>query len=91
MYLLFPLKFKRYFNYSYLLSISLLDKDECKAWGYCDQLCVNTVDNYQCLCDIEYERVTSENKCKVRDSYPKMMLFFAYHDRILKVCVFLCY
>ncbi|RXG68268.1 Low-density lipoprotein receptor-related protein 2 [Armadillidium vulgare] len=66
-------------------SRSCIDKDECKAWGYCDQLCVNTVDNYQCLCDIEYERVTSENKCKVRDSYPKMMLFFAYHDRILKI------
>lgn len=85
------------FIYSYIKNYCFIskyyfiypDKDECKLWGYCDQLCENKVDNYTCLCDDDYRRIESEKKCKVKATHPKMMLYFAYHDKVLKVIIIL--
>ncbi|XP_037869964.1 low-density lipoprotein receptor-related protein 2 isoform X2 [Bombyx mori] len=34
-----------------------VDRDECKEWGYCHQLCVNTLGSYKCQCAPGYSLV----------------------------------
>ncbi|XP_037294723.1 LOW QUALITY PROTEIN: low-density lipoprotein receptor-related protein 2 [Manduca sexta] len=34
-----------------------VDRDECKEWGFCHQLCVNTAGSYRCACAPGYSLV----------------------------------
>ena len=60
-----------------------LDLDECAEWGYCDQKCVNKVGRYDCTCVAGYER--RDDKCVALPNSPKMVLYFAHYNKILKV------
>ncbi|XP_066998103.2 low-density lipoprotein receptor-related protein 2 [Anabrus simplex] len=60
-------------------SRSCIDRDECAEWGFCDQLCTNTVGSYTCSCIPGYVLV-DRTHCMSQNSSEPMELFFA-HDR----------
>ncbi|KAF5276464.1 hypothetical protein FQA39_LY06533 [Lamprigera yunnana] len=55
-----------------------VDRNECREWGYCDQLCTNTDGGYSCSCAPGYV-MQEKNKCAALNA-SSMYLFFA-HDR----------
>lgn len=52
-----------------------LDLNECEEWGYCDQLCTNFNEGYNCSCKAGYE-LEGKASCKAVDS-DEMRLIFA--------------
>ncbi|CAG2122214.1 unnamed protein product, partial [Medioppia subpectinata] len=40
-----------------------IDQDECKEWGSCDQICINTPGSHQCQCGSGYSLVEPRH-CK---------------------------
>ena len=57
------------------------DQNECEEWGYCDQLCSNTFGSYKCSCNEGYVR--RDDTCVADPSSKKMVLYMAYHNKIL--------
>ena len=44
-----------------------IDLDECKEWGYCDQLCANTEGSFKCSCSPGYTLIPPRH-CKANNS-----------------------
>ncbi|XP_071451711.1 low-density lipoprotein receptor-related protein 2 [Hetaerina americana] len=59
-------------------SRTCIDRNECSEWGYCDQLCSNTMGGYKCSCLAGYALNADGTRCSASTSGEK--LFFA-HDR----------
>lgn len=55
---------------------SCIDLDECKEWGYCDQLCANSQGSYKCSCTAGYTLIPP-NHCKADNS--KYLLVIIAH------------
>ncbi|XP_015909717.1 low-density lipoprotein receptor-related protein 2 isoform X1 [Parasteatoda tepidariorum] len=66
-----------------LNSQKCVDLNECNEWGYCEQVCVNTMGSYMCSCVTDYDLVRPKH-CKARNS-SAMRLIFAHHSAIFKV------
>ncbi|XP_063861273.1 low-density lipoprotein receptor-related protein 2-like isoform X3 [Scylla paramamosain] len=63
-----------------------IDKNECEEWGHCDQLCFNTDGSYNCMCTEGFQLEGKTNCRAITGSgKSKMMLYFTYHDKVLKV------
>lgn len=63
------------------------DKNECEEWGHCDQQCKNTDGSFKCMC-VEGFQLEGGTRCRaiVRSGkHHEMMLYFTFHDKILKV------
>ncbi|GIY65584.1 low-density lipoprotein receptor-related protein 2 [Caerostris extrusa] len=60
-----------------------LDLNECLEWGFCEQLCFNTLGSYICSCVADYTLVPPKH-CRARNS-SAMRLIFAHHSAIYKV------
>ena len=71
-------------------TLSCVDKDECEEWGYCDQKCINTDGSYKCQCVDGYRLDASLQKCVAidKDANSKVMIYFAYHDKIYNVSIY---
>lgn len=58
------------------------DRDECKEWGSCDQLCTNKDGGFDCACTDGYQM--SAGQC-VAANATLLRLFFAHHQRVLRI------
>ncbi|XP_023703710.1 low-density lipoprotein receptor-related protein 2 [Cryptotermes secundus] len=64
-------------------SRSCIDKDECREWGYCHQLCENTDGSYQCSCMPGYTLV-DRSQCVAPNS-SSLLLFFAHDHSVWRM------
>jgi low density lipoprotein-related protein 2 len=60
-----------------------VDMNECEEWGFCDQKCANTVGGHSCSCIAGYDR--KDDKCLAKSNTPKMKLYFAHYDKIMRI------
>lgn len=69
-------------RYTFILPNSLLtttfsasaDLNECEEWGYCDQLCTNFHQGFNCSCKAGYE-LQDKVTCKAVDSLTMRLIF----------------
>jgi low density lipoprotein-related protein 2 len=59
------------------------DRDECREWGYCHQLCENTDGSYQCSCMPGYSLV-DRSQCIASNS-SSLLLFFAHDHSVWRM------
>ena len=64
-----------------------IDLDECKEWGYCDQLCTNTPSSYKCSCANGYTLVPPRH-CKADNSKDQTINCF-FQNQIMYYFIFL--
>ncbi|XP_022692321.1 low-density lipoprotein receptor-related protein 2-like isoform X2 [Varroa jacobsoni] len=53
---------------------SCIDLNECEEWGYCDQLCTNFHQGFNCSCKAGYE-LQDKVTCKAVDSLTMRLIF----------------
>ncbi|XP_046609747.1 low-density lipoprotein receptor-related protein 2 isoform X1 [Neodiprion virginianus] len=61
-------------------SRTCLDKDECKEWGFCEQLCFNLEGSYKCSCAPGYT-LHGKNQCQANNS--SMLELLLAQDRAI--------
>ena len=52
-----------------LLYLCILDTDECKDYGVCDQKCQNTEGSFKCLCMDGYRLHSDKKSCEVKGEH----------------------
>lgn len=63
--------------------LSTTDRDECKEWGFCDQMCTNVDRSFKCSCQDGYELIDG-NQCSASNA-SQFRLYFAHHQRVVKI------
>ena len=59
-----------------MMSIFLLDQDECAIYGTCSQTCVNTYGSYACSCVEGYLMQPDNRSCRAKNG--KLSYFFVF-------------
>lgn len=53
--------------------------NECEEWGYCDQICTNSLGSYTCSCYPGFE-LQDKSRCIKSSNSSQITIFFA-HDK----------
>ena len=60
------------------------DQNECEEWGFCDQLCKNSIGGHECTCASGYIRKNGTT-CMANPSMKKMMLYFNNYNKVMMI------
>lgn len=68
------------------------DMNECNEWGYCEQVCINTMGSFICSCVADYSFVAPKH-CRARNSktFDIISLFLYLFFHIYLFAVELCF
>ena len=73
----------RLISFYFRLIMCIADRDECREWGYCHQLCENTDGSYQCSCMTGYTLV-DRSRC-IAPNNSSLLLFFAHDHSVWRM------
>lgn len=60
-----------------------INQNECEMWGFCDQMCMDVLGSYRCLCNPGYQ-LEKQGTCRVSDG-AKLRILYARREGIYEV------
>ncbi|XP_055342132.1 low-density lipoprotein receptor-related protein 2-like [Paramacrobiotus metropolitanus] len=60
-----------------------INQNECDMWGFCDQICMDTLGSYRCMCNPDYQ-LEKQGTCRVSDS-SKLRIIYARREGVYDV------
>ncbi|OQV14980.1 Low-density lipoprotein receptor-related protein 2 [Hypsibius exemplaris] len=60
-----------------------INRNECEVWGFCDQMCVDVLGSYRCMCNPGYQ-LEKQGTCRVAD-VSKLRIIYARREGIYEV------